>query len=172
MFVKQIRAISLGRCWDISLDKGNVWSAGGSRWKIRGTTKSVEFILWGSWMFVQKFMSIYQIVVEIFQFEPNWWLIDRQTGIAIHSVTLCMLAWLQTSDILYYCANKLIHFHTHFFESLNEALLICKLQKSWVACFSLTFVVWRANHQLASAFVMDRSSFMASILRPCRWQQR
>ncbi len=47
---------------------------GGARGNIRGSPKSVEFILWGTWTSVQNFMAIHPIVVEIFHSGPKWWI--------------------------------------------------------------------------------------------------
>lgn len=41
--------------------------AGGTTGKVRASPKSADFVLWGPWMFIQNFMAICSIIVEIFQ---------------------------------------------------------------------------------------------------------
>ncbi len=65
-------------CRDISLK-----TTLGSWWKIGGSPKSLEFILWGPWVPVQNFMPIHQLIVEILVVNqptdrPHW-----QTNMAI-----------------------------------------------------------------------------------------
>ncbi len=55
---------------DISQDKRKLQPAGGARGNVRGSPKSVGFIIWGPWMSVQNFMGIRPIVVET---GPKWW---------------------------------------------------------------------------------------------------
>ncbi len=45
---------------------------GGATGKVRGSQTSVGFILWGTWVSVQNFISIHPIIVEIFQPGPKW----------------------------------------------------------------------------------------------------
>lgn len=62
-------------CWDITRKqktKHRCHLHVGISAKVRGSSKSLGFILWGPWMFVPSFMAILTIVVEIvFQSEPD-----------------------------------------------------------------------------------------------------
>ncbi len=49
------------------------------RGKVKGSLKSIGFILWGPWMSVQNVMVVHPIVVEIFQSGPKWGTV-RQNG--------------------------------------------------------------------------------------------
>ncbi len=42
--------------------------------EIRGSTKSVEFIIWELWMSTPNFVQIHLTVVETFQPGPQWWI--------------------------------------------------------------------------------------------------
>ncbi len=44
---------------------------GGDRGKVRGSPKSVDFILWASWMSALNLTAIHPVVVEIFQSGPK-----------------------------------------------------------------------------------------------------
>ncbi len=47
-----------GRCWDILLDKWQLWAPGGSGGRVRGSPKLVGFTLLGRWISVQNFKAI------------------------------------------------------------------------------------------------------------------
>ncbi len=42
------------RCWDILLDRWKLSSDGSTTWKVWGWPDSLGYILWGTWMSVQK----------------------------------------------------------------------------------------------------------------------
>ncbi len=62
------------------LDKLKLKPAGDARWKVKGSPKLLQFILWGPWMSEPNFIAIHPVVVEIglFQSRPKWWT-DQQT---------------------------------------------------------------------------------------------
>ena len=54
---------------DVSLQNRTVWRSVG----VKGSSASLEFILWGPWMLITHFMVIYPTSVEMFLSEPQIW---------------------------------------------------------------------------------------------------
>lgn len=84
----------------ILLNKWKLWFAGGARRKANGSSKSVEFTLWGSWISEPNVMSIHSKFVKIFKCGPGDWLTDQychpksqavplQPGLDIPGLALC-----------------------------------------------------------------------------------
>ncbi len=73
----------------------------GDACQVRGSSKSVAFILWLPWRSVPNFMTIKLIAVEVFQSGPKWWTIQCQHYIprAMHVFFLKgedMVIWMQS----------------------------------------------------------------------------
>lgn len=77
------------------MEKLYIWSHGGARGKIRGSLKSAGVILWAPWISVQSFITIFSVVVEIFQFGPSGGL----NNISIPKAA--PLEWLTCIDFLF-----------------------------------------------------------------------
>lgn len=70
---------------------GQLKTAGGAKFKVRGPPKSVGFILWGQKMSVQTVMAIHPVVVKITKAVD-----ECLTNIAIHKAM--QLVSLRTTD--------------------------------------------------------------------------
>lgn len=111
--------------WGISLE--TIMSiSGGIIVKGRELSKSVEFILWGPWMFEQNFVLKYHVVVEILQARPKWW-----------------TNWLTLSDIVIPRAMQL---------PLLKIIIFILYNNNWNGSFSHATTVYHYLPSFTKAF--------------------
>ncbi len=102
-------------CRDISLHNQKCQPHGGTR-EVRGSSKSLGFILWGPWISVPNLMAIHPTIVKTFQSGPKWWT-GQPTSIALHRTTLWLVPFFprpsdkRFNSVSCFLVPRLHHWH-------------------------------------------------------------